>query len=298
MSRVTVVLLARNGRADTLACLASLARLDPPGVSVVLVDNGSTDGTPEAVRAAFPDVEVLEQHANLGFAEGNNVGVRHALDAGAAWVLVANNDTVFAPDTVAALLRAAAADPTIGVACPLIHYVEPPDLIWYAGRTFDPRRGYHGRPHGWMEIDRGQYAGVRDVDTGTGCAMLMPAAAIEAVGPMDPELFLYYEDIDWCLRFRAAGYRVVVVGDARLGHRVSAAGGGEHNPGVYYYGMRNVLEVCRRHAPLRGAANWRRTAEAVTTHAVHVRRAREKRAALRAVAEGYRDFRRGRLGPR
>ena len=295
---VAIVLLSYNGREDTVACLTSLRALDEPVTRIVLVDNGSTDGTPEAVAEEFPEVEVLPQTENLGFAEGNNVGIRHAIAAGAEWILIANNDTLFAPDTVTNMLAAATSSPDIGVVCPLILYADQPDRIWYAGRDFDARRGYHGRPHGFGDVDHGQFGGVRDVGTATGCAMLMPVAAIEEVGLMAPELFLYLEDIDWCLRFREAGFRVVVAGDARLWHRVSATGGGEHNPGIYYYGVRNTLEVCNRHAPLHGLRGARRTAETLIAYTVFVRRAQHKAKSLRAIAEGFRDQRARRLGPR
>ena len=295
---VAVVLVSLNGRDYTLDCLRSLQETETPEVRTILVDNGSTDGTADAVEAAFPEVQVLRQVTNTGFAEGNNIGIRAALEAGADWVLILNNDTTIAPDTIARMIEVATASPDIGVVCPLILYADPPDRIWYAGRDFDPRRGYHGSPWGLGDTDTGQYAGVNDVDTATGCAMLMPAAALERVGLMDPALFLYLEDIDWCLRFREAGYRVVVAGDARVWHAVSSAGGGENNDSVYYYGVRNVLEICNRHAPVRGIRKLVRTAEAVIAYTVFVRQAKDKRKALKAVAEGFRDYRRGRLGAR
>ncbi len=295
--RVAVVVLTFQGREDTLRCLASLR--GARGVdAVIVVDNASTDGTVEAVRDRYPEIEVLAQPNNVGFAEGNNIGIRHAMARGATHVLIANNDTRFAHDTVARMLAVADTNPEAGIVCPLIRYEHAPDRIWYAGRTFDPRRGYHGRPWGWMQVDRGQFSGVHEVDTGTGCAMLMPVAAIERVGLMDPDLFLYLEDTDWSLRFRAAGYKVLVAGDAVLWHRAGAAGGGEANENTHYYETRNTLVVCARYATLPCFRASLRELECVVTHLVHVRRGDRRLRGVRAVLHGWRDYHADRLGPR
>jgi GT2 family glycosyltransferase len=294
---LAIVLLSYNGRDDTLACLQSLELVTDVD-QIVVVDNASADHTAAAVRERYPQVEVLEQDANLGFAEGNNVGIRHAIAAGADWVLIANNDTTFAPDSVTQLLAVARAHPDAGIVCPLIRYAQPPDRIWYAGRSFDPRRGYHGRAWGLDDIDNGQFAGVHEVDTATGCAMLMPAAALAQIGLMDPDLFLYLEDTDWSLRFRAAGYRVLVAGDALLWHRVSAAGGGKGNVNSHYYETRNTLVVCSRHAPLSRPRAALREAECVFTHLVHVRSSPQPLRAARAVLQAWSDYHGARMGPR
>ena len=95
-----------------MRCLETLRQSDTPGPRVILVDNGSTDGSGEAVRERFPEVTVLRQETNLGFSEGNNVGIREGLAGGADWVMIVNNDTLFAPDTISKMVEAAEADPT------------------------------------------------------------------------------------------------------------------------------------------------------------------------------------------
>jgi GT2 family glycosyltransferase len=295
---VAVVLLGLNGREDTLRCLETLQHSDTPDLRIILVDNGSTDGSGDAVREAYPEVTVLRQETNQGFSEGNNIGIREGLAGGADWVMIVNNDTLFARDTISKMVEAAQTDPAIGVVCPLILYAEPDDVIWYAGRKFDLRRGYHGRPWGLGDKDTGQFTGIYDVDTATGCAMLMPRAALEKVGLLDAELFFYMEDTDWCLRFRESGYRVVVAADARLWHAVSSAFGGENNDTVYYYGIRNTIEILNRHEPMRGPRKLIRTAEVVIAYTVFVRQARSKPKAFKAIIEGFRDQRARRLGAR
>ena len=295
---VAVVVLTLDGREDTLACLESLASVDWDRLTAIVVDNGSTDGTERAVRDAFPDVTVVRSERNLGFAGGNNLGIRHALELAVDDVLLLNNDTEVEPGLIRELERELAARPDVGALCPLITYAEPADLIWYAGARFDPRRGHHGRQDGYRERDKGQYAHVRETQRASGCAVLLPRDVLENVGGFDEDLFLHYEDVDLSLRIRAAGRRIYVVPAARVRHKVSAGTGGEQSPTIAYYGMRNVLEVCERHAavgPLRGAL---REAEAVAAHVLHARRARHPGANLRAVFAGWRDHRRGRLGPR
>ena len=111
----TIVVLSWNGREDTLACLRSLQRIERTDVSVVCVDNGSSDGSVEAVREQFPEVELIENGRNLGYAGGNNVGIRRALEAGAGWVVLLNNDATLAPDAIDAFERAATEHPRAGL---------------------------------------------------------------------------------------------------------------------------------------------------------------------------------------
>lgn len=295
---VATVVLSWNGRDDTLACLDSLAGMDWPCHSAIVVDNGSHDGTPAAVRGAHPEATVIETGRNLGFAEGNNVGLRAAVEAGADYVLLLNNDTVVAPDLLRELVAEAERRPSAAAVCPLIYYLDPPDRIWYAGARFDPRRGHNGRHTGYGERDVGQYNRVREIGRGTGAAMLVRREVIEEVGLLDGELFLQVEDVEWSLRMRRFGWRIFFVPSGKVWHRVSVASGGEYAPGTAYYEMRNTLAVCERYAPLPGIRAARRHAEIMGVHLLHSRRGRRPVANMRAVLEGWRDYRDGRLGPR
>jgi GT2 family glycosyltransferase len=295
---VATIVLSWNGRDDTLACVESLERSTWPRATTIVVDNASSDDTVGAVRSRFPHVELIETGSNLGFAEGNNVGLRAALALGADYVLLLNNDTVVDPEMIAELVAEAERRPDAGAVCPMIYYLEPRDRIWYAGARFDARRGHNGRHTGYGERDTGQYDSVREIGRGTGAAMLVRCAALEQVGFLDGALFLQVEDVEWSLRMRVAGWRVYFVPAGKVWHRVSPATGGEHSPVTAYYEMRNTLTVCDRYAPLRGPAALRRRAEIFVVQMVHARRARRPLANVRAVAEGWRDYRAGRLGPR
>jgi GT2 family glycosyltransferase len=295
---VAVVVLSWNGREDTLACLDSLARSEWPNTRTIVVDNGSNDETVAAVRARFPEVTVMENGANLGFAEGNNVGLRAVCETGADYVLLLNNDTIVAPDAIGRLVAEAERRPDAGAVCPLILYRDEPERIWYAGARFDPRRGYNGRHTGYGELDRGQYGHVREIGRGTGAAMLVRRSALDGVGLLDGNLFLQVEDVEWSLRMRRAGWRIFFVPAGKVWHRVSVTTGGEHSPATAYYEMRNTLAVCDRYAPLRGVRAARRRAAIMAVHVAHARRGRRPGENVRAVMEGWRDYRDGRLGPR
>ena len=209
-----LVVLNWNGRDDTLACLDSLAAVDgaPP---VVVVDNGSVDGSVEAIRAAHPGVPLIETGANLGFSGGNNAGIRHALDAGAEWVVLVNNDATLRADCVTALQAEAAAHPEAGVLSGKLFFADPPGRIWFAGQGYNTLTGYAGRPYGYGKPDAPEYSQPREVDRAAGALMAVSRAAIDAAGLLDEGLFAYVEDVDWCLRIRAAGFTVRLAPERR-----------------------------------------------------------------------------------
>src|SRR3954451_7589440 len=211
--RLVAVALNWNGGEDTLAALASL-----DGIETICVDNGSTDGSDLAVEERFPFVELIRTGANLGFAGGNNVGLRRALDRGAEWVLLINNDAVAEPGLAEALARAATARPDAGVlACKILF--EDGRTVQYAGATFNARLGYSGRLVGFGEPDRPDDGDVRDVGRADGAALALSRAAVEGAGGLDESLFMYVEDVELSLRVRRAGFGVVLVPAARVRHK-------------------------------------------------------------------------------
>jgi GT2 family glycosyltransferase len=223
---IAVIVLTWNGRDLTLDCLRSLEGITTPGVRIIVVDNASSDGTVEAIRARYGDrFDIVENATNLGFAAGNNAGIRRALADGADFVLLLNNDTIVAPEFLTELVRPMG-DPSIGITAPKIFYAEPRDRIWFAGGEISLWRGT-ARHIGIRETDRGQYDQERDIDYATGCALLARREVFEKAGDLDPGYRAYFEDADFCLRARAAGYRVRYVPAARVWHRISASTGGQ-----------------------------------------------------------------------
>jgi GT2 family glycosyltransferase len=284
--KLVAVVLNWNGGDDTPRAVESLR-----GVDTIVVDNGSTDGSDAAVEAL--DVELIRTGANLGFAGGNNVGIRRALERGADWVLLLNNDAVADPGLPAALERAAAARPDAGLLACKIFLRD--DVLQYAGADFNAALGYSGRLTGYGERDDGRWDALRDVGRADGAAMAASRAAIERVGLLDEELFAYVEDVDWSLRMRAAGFAVVFVPDAKVWHRGSGSTGGAASTTNLYYATRNTLVVAERARPLPPGLRALRRGVVVGTHLLRAGTRSEARA---AVWEGWRDFRRGARGMR
>jgi GT2 family glycosyltransferase len=217
---VYVVILNWNLKDDTAECIRSVLDSDYPSLRIVVVDNGSTDGSPQYLASCFPEIQTIVNEENQGFAEGNNIGIRHALRDQADYVFILNNDTVVDRSLLTHLVGAAEGDPLIAVAGPLILYHEARDRIWWLG---DREHKLLPMPIsiGRGQRDAGQFDRIVPVDYVTGCAMLMRRKALEEVGVFDPRLFWYYEDADLCCRMREAGYRLLAVPKAKMWHKVS-----------------------------------------------------------------------------
>jgi GT2 family glycosyltransferase len=216
LPQVTIIVLNWNGLNDTLDCLESLGQLDYKNYKVLVVDNGSVDGSVPVTRERFPEVTIVENGENLGYAGGNNVGLRYAMAQGADYALLLNNDTVVDPAFLRVLVDEVQAEPAVGIAGPTIYYHERPDIIWSAGGAIDWQRG-STRMVGLDERDEGQFgAEPRPVDFVTGCAMLVRRAVMEQVGLLDERFFAYYEEAEWCVRAARAGYKIVHVPMARM----------------------------------------------------------------------------------
>ena len=224
---IAIIVLTWNGRDLTLDCLRSLEGVTTPNLRTILVDNASQDGTAEAVRRRYHDrVTVIENAENLGFAAGNNVGIQHALAVGADFILLLNNDTVVAENFVDHLLAPMLDAPAVGITAPKIYYAEPEKQIWFAGGEISMWRGT-AKHTGIREMDRGQYDTAHDIDYATGCAFLARRAVFEKIGDLDPGYRAYFEDADFCMRARDAGFRIRYVPAAHVWHRISASTGGQ-----------------------------------------------------------------------
>ncbi len=246
--RVTIVVLTWNGKALTLACLESLASLEYESAAVIVVDNGSSDGTADAVRGAYGSrVTIIENSCNLGFAAGNNIGIRRGLADGADLVLLLNNDTTVDPSLVRHLVDVIRSSNDIGIVGPKIYYASPPDRIWFAGGEVFLWRGT-SRHIGIREREAGRYDTTRDVDYITGCALMARREVFEAIGDLDPVFSAYYEDTDFCMRARRAGFRVVYVPSGKVWHKISASTGGQLGAAKISRKLRSTFVFLRRYA--------------------------------------------------
>ena len=295
--QVAVIVCNWNDHNETLACLELLSRSDWPNLTTIVVDNGSDLEVEPMVAGRFPDVHVVRNPTNRGFAGGMNAGMRRGLDLDADYVLLLNNDTRFDEVMVRKLVEAAREHPDAGMVSPLEFFRDAPEIISSAGLNCDLRRAYQGRPPGMGERDIGQFTEVSEVDVSAGTAMLVPADVVRDVGLLDEALFCVTEDIDWALRIRKAGRRVYLAPEARLWHGVGTSYGGEDSPLVTYYRTRNSFVVTKRHLPLRGLRGLVRDCEIVMVNLLAALRHRRVLANVRAVLAGWRDYLRGQLGP-
>jgi hypothetical protein len=236
-----MILLTWNQCQLTTECLDSLAEMDYPAdrLQIIVCDNGSQDNTAAIIRERYPHVVLIENGENLGFAEGNNVGIRYALQGKADYVMLLNNDTLVDRAMLNELLRVADSDAMVGIVGPKMLYYDQPDVIWCAGNKIDWQDGDTLRLQA-DEHDDSSADAPREVDFITGCAICLRRHVIDQIGTLDPRFFIYYEETDWCVRAQAAGWRILYVPRARLLHKVSMAMG-PTSPATEYYMNRNVL---------------------------------------------------------
>lgn len=251
LPRVVIIVLNWNGGDDTLACLESLAGISYPNHAVLLADNGSHDDSVARVQAHYPQVEILLNGANLGYAGGNNRAIAHVLPQRPDFVLLLNNDVVVATDFLEHLVEAARTNPTGGFfgAMTLAHgeysaYIEALGGCYWDPVRLDFRSLARHEP-------AAQHADPTPValDYATGSCLLVRTSVIETIGLMDEKFFLTFEESDWCYRGRDAGFQSYGVPAARAWHKVSVSFGGAHSPLVDYFMTRNRLYFARRHLP-------------------------------------------------
>jgi GT2 family glycosyltransferase len=257
LPNVTVAIVHWLNLGDTVACLRSLAAVNYPRLTVILVNNGSSDFAESVVRQALPYLQVIQAQHNMGFAAANNLAVARALRDGAEFVFLLNNDTVVRPDVIRSLLRAFE-HPGVGIAGPIVTYYDHPDRIWSAGGRFSRFLGYSLHPHTGSPVS--DDASDRDVDFINGCALMAKREVFEVIDGLWEPFFLYFEEVDFCLRAARAGLHCRLVSEPLVRHKVSASGGirgtNALTPNKAYYFGRNPFWLLRRNN--RGL--WRLTA--------------------------------------
>jgi GT2 family glycosyltransferase len=247
---VAIVILHLDAREALRACVRSCAAVDYAACDLLVVENGSR--TPldagELSALAGRPVTVIRSALNRGFAAGTNLGIRAALSRGAERILLLNDDTEVSPGFLPALVAAIDADPRLGAVGPAICYFDEPAKVWFAGATFDAEtcQVHSSRAD---EPATTLPAALVPTDWLSGCCMLMTRAAVERAGLLDERYFLYWEDADWSLRARAAGFSTAVVPAARIYHKISVSAGGNDSPRKAYHKIRSHLAFARVHTP-------------------------------------------------
>ena len=243
-ARVFTIVLNWNGLADTRECLESLRKIDYPANRVIIVDNGSAADEAGALEKEFEGfTEVIRNPTNLGFAGGMNVGIRRALEAGAEYVLLLNNDVTVDPRFLTAMVAAAGKHANLGAACPKAYFRDRPEVIYSTGGSVNLWTGT-ARQIGRGARDSGQFETEAVRDYADGLCFLMSRQALERVGLLDEEYFSYWEETDWCFRARAKGFRSYYVPAAKVWHKAERSLSSTDD--FHYHYQRNALMFVRK----------------------------------------------------
>lgn len=265
MTSVAIVIVNWNSKKDTLECLNSLKNLIiPDGVKVVtfVVDNASMDGTVEAIKNVFTQVRLIQNENNLGFAGGNNVGITAALKTGADFIWLLNNDTTVDKNSLKnlSILVKNSEKAIIGTK---IYFAKGYEfhkdrykqselgrVLWYAGGKIDWKNIYASH-RGVDEVDRGQYDHPEETLFVTGCSMLVSKEVFSELGMLDERYYMYLEDVDFCLRAKARGFKLWYQPSAAIWHKNAGSTAMPGNPLQQYYLTRNRFLFGMTYAPLR-----------------------------------------------
>ena len=290
-SSVAIILLNWNGFEFTKSCIDSLLQTINRDYEIILVDNGSEDDSLQHLMHLYPDLHFLKSPTNLGFTGGNNLGMHYALKKGFEYILLLNNDTVVERDFLSPLVERLKNCTACAAVQPLIYFMHDREKTWNAG----------GRYLKWLAISKTLYTipdntGAYPTDWITGCAFMVKSSVIEQIGVLDDLYFAYFEDVDWSLRMKKAGYLLEIVPTSRIYHEAGASsksksGGNEGflNPRVHYLNVRNQLFQIRKYATFPyGMIAWPFHIGKIGLYALYfIGRGRWKK--LSAIGRGFRD---------
>lgn len=247
--KVYIIILNWNGLRDTIECLESVKKIDYPNYEIIVVDNGSTDGSPEEIARLFPEITLIRNKENLGYAEGNNVGIRYALRNSTDYILLLNNDTIVDPKILKSFVEAADMYPEAGIFGAKIYYYSDPNRIWYAGGKWDENRLHFFHIGEGEQDNDDKYNRIRETDYVCGCALFFRKTVVQTIGLLESRFFLVYEDNDWCYRARKAGFKSLFIPDARLWHKCATSLTRCGTPLITYFNIRNLLFWAQRNLP-------------------------------------------------
>lgn len=241
---VSIVSVNYGQTSLTLETIRSLIAITYPNFEILIVDNGSPQSCKSAVNAEFPKVKVIESVKNLGFAGGNNLGIK---EAHGKYLLFINNDTEVEPDFLEPMVKLAESDLQIGMISPKLkfYFSENKNIIQWAGSSGLSLLTVRGQSRGDFEVDNGQYDEVMPTQLIHGAAMLVPMEAIRKVGLLPDIYFLYYEELDWAEAIKRAGYKLYYQGQSTVYHKESMSVG-KNSPLKTYYMTRGRLIFTRR----------------------------------------------------
>lgn len=290
---VAIILVNWNGLEYTEACLNSLRKVDFPNFKVVLVDNASTQDEGTKLKAFFPEIELIQNTKNLGFAGGNNVGIRWALENGFSHVCLLNNDTQVAPDFLEEMVLKFRQGKSLGVIQPMILFLHQPKEIWSAGGKWLSNLG-----RAITLGDREPLVNYRikspQIDWATGCCMMVSREALLKSGLLNEQYFIYFEDVEWSLRIRSHGFGIELAPKSIVYHEAGAASKKSHaegvlSPKVFYYHVRNQFLLLRQHRAYLGFGYHLARFFFWMLYFLGRRRFKKLKAVVKGIRDGFRE---------
>lgn len=239
---VSIVTVNYNQSATTIDLIESLSQITYPNIEIIVVDNASKNDDAKVIKEKFPRIVLVESIINYGFAGGNNLGIMRSRGE---YVLLLNNDTIVEPNFLEPLVNKFQEHPEIGAISPKIRYYYKKDTLQYVGFTEINKYTNRNITLGDGELDVGQYEVDKETAYCHGAAMMVPMKVIKEVGMMSYEFFLYYEEADWCIRIRNAGYQIFYVHNSLVFHKGSVTTG-KNSALKTYYLTRNRIVFMRR----------------------------------------------------
>ena len=288
--KVAIIILNWNGKKDTLSCLASVSTIDYPHVMTIVVDNGSTDGSVEAIRSQFPSVALIENGENLGFAEGNNAGIRLALKTDAEFFLLLNNDTAVDPHLLNAFIHCFVQHPEAGILGAKIILYDQRDTLDHWGGMWNSKKGQFDLV-GLREKENGsKKIAPHSIDYVCGAALIARRVVWETVGFLEPHFFLIWEESDFCFRAKRNGFLTMICPSALIYHKVSASFVGK--PHSTYFWWRNRLLWIERNCSRREKVKlYFLVLLPEISHLLKIRLLKSAQLAIRKTVRPHRDYR-------
>lgn len=201
MTKVSIIFPTYNGWSDTKECLKSLKKLNYPGekLEIIVVDNNSQDSTPSHIQKYFPSVKLISNNQNLGYAKAVNIGIKKSTGR---YVLLSNNDIVLHKNYILSMVKLAQSDPKIGIIGSMVYLKNPKGKIGFNGLRINPYLGYH-------QYDLKNLNRIRDCDIPPAGGFFVRRSVFDKIGLLDEGFFVYFEDVDFCLRAKRHGYKVI-----------------------------------------------------------------------------------------
>lgn len=241
--RICVILLNWNGKEDTIECLNSLSKCTYPKFTPIVVDNGSQDDSVEAIRQAHPSVPIFETNENLGFAGGNNIGIKWALSKTFDWIFLLNNDTIVAPDIFEKLLETAYKIPEAKIfGAKLLRYSEPNRIDHLGGAWCKEKAEFLSFSSGDLDTNN---QSPTPVDYVCGAGLFMHKSVPLAIGLLEPNFFLFWEETDFCFRARRKGFLVYTCPEGKVWHKISSSFTGGKPHSQYFWWRSRLLWLSR-----------------------------------------------------